>query len=164
VYGFRLDDQDEEVFFHFAKMPEIISALDKRVYQAMNPNKIEEFLSDAVVTALQARITTKKEIPACDNLSLTKADGFVILSVPQAMKLELYKLYKENCSSIADFSRQIGKKETAARRLLDLRHQSWATEIESAFATFGKRLVHDWGIELAPVTRPVKLPQASSHP
>jgi hypothetical protein len=164
VYGYHLDHRDGEIFYCFPKFPEIISALRKSDHAKKTASELDEFLSDAVVTALQARMSTKREIPACDNVTLKKADGFVILSVPQAMKLELYKLYKENCRSIADFSRQIGKQETAARRLLDLRHQSWASEIELAFETFGKRLVHSWDIELAPHIRAAPSSAPGSHP
>lgn len=149
VYAFCLKREHDEVFFRFPQLPEIISAVPKQKFEAMSQEDIQAYASDAIITALQVRIASRGEIPRSDEPSLVKADGFVTLSVQQAMKLELFKLYRVNSLSIADFSRQIGKKETSARRLLDLHHQSWATEIETAIAAFGKRLVHNWDIDVA---------------
>jgi hypothetical protein len=150
VYAYRLEVREDEVFVKFCKLPDIISAIPKNCFDIMSANDIEKSALDAVLTCLQTYVSTRKEIPSGDNPNLIKADGFVNLSVQQAMKLELFRLYNENCSSILDFARKLDKKETSARRLLDLRHHSWATEIEAAIEAFGKQLVHKWDIELAP--------------
>jgi hypothetical protein len=161
VYAFHVERKDDEVFFRFPKLPEIISAMSINEFEAMNPHAIEKYALDAVLTALQMHIYNRSAIPRSDNPSLAKADGFVILSVQQAMKLELFKLYRENSRSISELSRQLEKRETSVRRLLDLRHQSWATEIEGAIEAFGKRLVHNWDIEAA---TPASRARASSSP
>ena len=149
LYAFRLDKQDGEVFFIFPKFPEIITAISEEEYDKMDAPDIIKYAHDAVVTALQTKLITRDEIPEGDD-TRTRADGYVNLTVPQAMKLELFKLYLvNNCPSVADFARQIGKKETAARRLFDLRHQSWPSEIEAAFEVFGKSLVHSWNADLS---------------
>lgn len=150
VYGFRVEREDDEVFLRFPRFPQIISAIAGKAFRSMREEEIGAHAHDAVITALQAIIALREDVSATDNPNTMKADGFVHLTVREAMKLELFKLYKENCRSIADFVRQIKKPETAARRLLDLRHRSRASEIESAIGKFGKRLVHDWGLEPAP--------------
>ena len=158
VYAFRLDRQGDEVFFRFPKLPSVISAVPKMALQKMSEDEIGDYAHDAVIGALQAHIAMREDVPSADNPKLVAADGFVQLSPREAMKLELFKLYKANCQSVTDFARHIGKKETAARRLLNLRHHSWESEIETAIRSFGKRLVHDWDLEAVPQS-----PTYSSH-
>jgi antitoxin HicB len=149
VYGYQLIEDGDEIFFSFPKFPEIISSLPAREYGRLSPEDLKAFLLNALEVALQAAITMRQDLPESDNPSLTRLDGFISLPVHQAMKLELYKLFRENCPSVADFARQLGKSETLARRLLDLRHRSLSTEIENAIKLFGKELVHNWGLELS---------------
>jgi hypothetical protein len=149
VYAFRLKSKGDEIFFQFPKLPDILSAIPKDTYSKMNASDIQNFALDAVIMALQTRIASKGEIPDGDAPNLIRADGFVNLSVQQSMKLELFKVYRENCRSVSEFARQIGKKETSVRRMLDLKHPSWAKEIETTMEILGKRLVHNWDIELA---------------
>jgi hypothetical protein len=146
IYAFHREIREKEVFFKFPKFPEIISSLPKERFKIASIRDLQYHASDAVITALQARISVRKEIPPGDNQSLIKADGFVILTVQQCMKLELFKVYRENCRSIAELARQIDKKETAVRRMLDLRHPSAATEIEGALEQFGKLLLPCWSL------------------
>jgi antitoxin HicB len=149
VYGFRCAREDGEVFFRFRRFPEIISAVGAGAFGKMNDETIEVHAHDAVIAALQSIIALHEEIPESDDPRRFAADGFVQLSVREAMKLELYRLYRANCKSVAEFARRLGKPETAARRLLDLRHHSRSAEIEAAVEAFGKQLVHDWGLEQA---------------
>jgi hypothetical protein len=149
AYGFHLHDEDGETFFRFRQFPEIISSIDTKPFAVMNREAILAHAHDAVITALQAIITLREDVPPTDDPRLDRADGFVLLSVREAMKMELYLLYKANCKSVAEFARQLGKRETAAHRLLDLRHPTKASEIESAVKTFGKRLAHIWQLEAA---------------
>lgn len=149
VYGFRCAREAGEVFFRFRRFPEIVSSVGAGKFGVMTDTAIADYAHDAVITALQSIIALRDEIPASDDPGRLAADGFVSLSVRESMKLELYRLYRENCKSVADFARRLGKPETAARRLLDLRHHSRSAEIESAVEAFGKRLVHDWGLEQA---------------
>lgn len=149
VYAYSNVTEDGEAFFRFPKFENIFSSLDEDVFKNSSEHEIADHAHDAVITALQGIILTRDEIPQADDPSLTKADRFVHLRVGESMKLELYKLYLENCSSVADFARLLNKQETAAHRLLDLRHNSKASEIEKVIAFFGKRLVHDWSLEAA---------------
>lgn len=150
VYGFNLWPEDEEIFFRFLGFPEIISAVDLDTFQTMSQDEIENHAHDAIIMALQAVIALREDVPAADDPAVVHADGFVHLSVSESMKLELFRIYKTNCKSVAEFARFLGKPETAARRLLDLRHRSRPREIEKAVDVFGKRLVHDWSLEARP--------------
>ena len=147
VYALRLDEEDDEVFFLFPRFREIVSSVRLSDFEAMSADGVIEHAHDAVITALQTRIAARHDIPKENNPSLAKATSVVRLSVRESMKLELYKVYREHCKSVADFARRLNMAETAARRLLDLRHGSRTTEIERAVAAFGKRLGHDWNLE-----------------
>lgn len=150
VYGFRFVLEEGEVFFCFPKIGEIISALPQDELERMDGAAIYDHAHDAVVAALQARVTARESLPDVDDYRRARADGFVRLSPTEAMKLELYKLYADNCQSVADFARQFGKAETLVRRLLDLRHRSKVTEIEAAVRFFGKQFLHRWDVEPIP--------------
>ena len=152
VYGFRCESEDGEVFFRFPRFPEIVTAVKKDSFDAMTDEDVHAYAHDAVITALQAIIAAREDIPGADRAT-TRADGFVRLSVQESMKLSLYEIYKENCRSIAEFAQELGKSETAARRLLDLSHGSRPNEIEAAVQVFGKRLDHDWEVVPGPLTR-----------
>ena len=149
IYGFHCEADGDEVFFHFFRFPEIISGVDQEVFPSMSEDEIDSHARDAVITALQAIIAAREDVPVGDDPGVVRASGFVHLPVRESMKLELYKLYKTNCDSIAEFARLLDKPETAARRLLDLRHRSRPNEIEKAIVAFGKRLTHDWSLEAA---------------
>ncbi|MGA8907095.1 MAG: hypothetical protein WB524_05740 [Acidobacteriaceae bacterium] len=148
AYAYRTEQDGDEVFFRFPQLPEIISTVPLEQFRAMSAEAIQAFATDAVLTALQTRISGRLEIPSGDNQELIlRADGFVNLSIQQSLKIELFDVYKQNCKTIVEFSRRLGKKETAARRLLNLHHQSWVTEIEAAMASFGRRILPTWHIE-----------------
>jgi hypothetical protein len=151
VYAYRLKAEAGEMFFRFPKFPEIITAVYERDFRAMTPEKINAFAHGAVVTALQGMIAMREPVPVADDPKVVRADGFVRLTVVQSMKLQLYKLYQadKDLKSVADLARMLKKPETAVRRLLNLWHNSRPDEIDAAVATFGKRLVHDWGLEAA---------------
>ena len=149
IYAYRVEPEDGEVFVRVPRFPEIISSIDEDEFRSMDAAAVEAYAHDAVVTALQAMIAFREEIPPVDDTGIVQADGFVRLTVRESMKLALYALYKENCNSVSEFARQLGKPETAARRLLNLRHGSKPGEIEKAAALFGKRIVHDWALEAA---------------
>jgi hypothetical protein len=167
VYVFLYVIEDDEVFFRFPKFPEIISSISRDNFAVMRAQEIRNYVSDAVLTALQTRISARLEIPDGDNPHLAKGEGFVELTVQQAMKLELFAVYRENFRSVGDFSKQIGKPETALRRMLDMRHPSVPTEIEKVLEILGKRIVHMWDVEptnsVIHSTRPLMAPKPPSE-
>jgi antitoxin HicB len=138
--------EDGEVFFAFRSFPEIIAAIPGEQYSAMSDAEISDYTHSALITALKARISTREPLPHTDNESTAAAAGFVRLSVTEAMKLELYKVYLDNCESVADMARKMDKSPTLVRRLLDLTHPSKVEEIDAALAFFNKRLRHSWDL------------------
>jgi hypothetical protein len=151
TYAYDLKELDEEVFFVFRSFPEIVSALSKQVFDLMGGSERQAFAEDAVLTALQSIISVRDELPTSDNPDTLRASGFVYLSPLQAMKLQLFRVYADNCTSVADFARRIEKQDTAARRLLKLRHHSSVEEIEEALSKFGIKLVHKWATTQEPL-------------
>ena len=153
VYAFLLERRDDEVFFVFPRFPEIVSAVPAEVFDVWDGDMKLSHAEDAVITALQSIVLTRDVIPEPDDRRDRKAAGFVWLSTLQAMKLELARVFADTSCSVADFARKIDKHDTAARRLLNLRHRSATDEIEEALAVFGRRLDSQWDTEL--ITHPV---------
>ena len=142
-FAYGIVAEDGERFFEFAKFPEIISAVGPGDFEGMTADDVRSFAHDAVVSALVARMSTRQDMPQGDD-DATVCDGFVDLDVVEAMKLALYDVYLRNFRTVAEFAARIGKSETAARRLLDFRHNSRPAEIEAAMEQLGKRLHHEW--------------------
>ena len=159
VYAYDFEERSGEIFINFRRFPEIISALSKEKFDLMSDIDRQLFAEDAVLTALQAIISTRDAVPATDNPDTVSASGFVCLSPLHAMKLQLFKIFVENCDSVSEFARQIEKQDTAARRLLKLRHRSAVDEIEEALAKFGITLVHAWATaQVSPSMQSFKRP------
>jgi hypothetical protein len=151
-YAYFFNSKGDRKTLHFPSLPEIDAAMQT----LSDSSTIEARTRDLVLTVLQRRIASRRDIPQGEDPALVQADGFVILSVQQAMKLELFRLYRANSRSISEFSRMVNMRETPARRLFNLRHQSRPTEIEAAIEVFGKRLVHSWDIEHAVPASPAR--------
>ncbi len=148
-YAYHLVSDGGEIFFKFPSFENIITSIDKKSFTAMSANEIDAFASDAVITALQGLMSFGDDIPDGEDMRRVKSDGFVSLKVIAAMKLQLYDVYRANFSKVSELANFLGKPPTAASRLLNLRHNSNAAEIETAIGAFGKRLVHDWTLEAA---------------
>lgn len=159
VYGYSLCMEDGEVVFRFPKLDRIISALPVEQVAKMTAEEIEDHAHDAVIEALQTYISGREDLPPVDDARLMDADGFVRLRPQEAMKLELYKIYRENCRTVTDFGARIGRSLTVARRLLDLRYRSAPREIENCVRVFGKQLVHSWSLETS--DKPVGVSQSA---
>jgi len=148
AYAFRCEPRNGETFFKFSKFPEIISSLSTSTFRKLGFDERIEHATDAVLVALQLKIASRTEVPSGDRPALLKAGLYVALAVPQAMKLELFRVYlSSGCRSISEFARALDKGETLVRRLLDLRHPSQPKEIEEALGLMGKRLIHSWDLE-----------------
>jgi hypothetical protein len=148
-YAYDLVEEDDEVFLVFPAFGNIITSINKERIDEMAAGEIESFAHDAVITALQAAISFREDIPGSDSPRRGKVDGFVVLNVIEAMKLQLYNVFRVNCATVGELAKLLGKPATAASRMLNLRHKSNAAEIEAAIGAFGKRLVHDWKLEAA---------------
>lgn len=150
IYAYDIERDEGEVFFIFRAFPEIISAVSEDDFDGWAGEECMAHAEDAVVTALQSIIATRGGFPASDDPDIVSAAGFVHLAPQQAMKLQLATVYAKNCRSVSDFARRIQKQDTAARRLLNLRHRSTTDEVVEALAKFGIRLRHGWGTEQLP--------------
>lgn len=164
VYAFHLEEDGGETFFSFPSMPEISSALENERFERMSAAEVEAHAEDAAITALQSCIAARDDLPEADDPRLISADGFVRLKPLEAMKLELFRVYKANCESVSEFARRIDKQDTAARRLLNLRHPSKVGEIDDALAVFGKRLVHSWNVGSSDHALHQRLQEMSASP
>ena len=160
VYAYSFEREDGEVLFRFPKIDRIISGVSEAELAEMSPEKIDEHAHDAVIEALQTYTAGRESLPEMDDPRFKDADGFVRLTPQEAMKLELYKVYKENCQTVGEFANKISRSATVARRLLDLRYRSAPKEIANAIEVFGKQLVHSWSVEEA--SKPVDASRASS--
>lgn len=147
AYSFNIEEVDSEVFFRFPKFPEIISAVDRSEFVRWRAEEKMTHGEDAVITALQSIISLRMDVPDPDDMRIISSDEFVRLDPLHAMKIELYRVYLKNCTSVSDFARRVGKQDTTARRLLNLRHRSSIDEVIDALAGFGIRLSHCWSTE-----------------
>src|SRR5712691_4388877 len=77
---------------------------------------------DAIATALQGRITARKEIPVPS--APTRRQRLVALPAIVAAKLALYRAMIETGTRKADLARKLGVHGPQVDRLLDLDHNS----------------------------------------
>ena len=99
---------------------------------------------DAVATALQGRISDRKDIPVPSVAK--RGQRLVALPVIVAAKLALYRAMVESNTRKADLARKLGVHAPQVDRLLDLDHDSRLDQIEKAARVLG----HEIHIELRP--------------
>jgi antitoxin HicB len=94
--------------------------------------------TDALVTALEARIKDRDRIPAPSPIS----EGMQGVSVPALVELKahLYTTMREQRVGKAALARRLNVHMPQIDRLLDLRHQSRLDLLEAAFATLGRQV------------------------
>lgn len=100
--------------------------------------------ADAIATAMQGRITDRREIPTPSKL--IRREHLVALPAIVAAKLALYRTMLETGTRKADLARKLGVHAPQIDRLLDLNHDSRLDQIENAARTMGRE-IH---IELRP--------------
>jgi len=147
VFAYDLERKDGEVAFRFPKFPDLITSLPEDEFARLTPEEVRTRARDAAMAALQAAVSLREDIPEGDSPDLDDADAFVFLGVRESMKLELSKVVRANCKTVAAFARKAGMSDTWARRMLDLDYPSKSSEVEKAIEIFGKRLTHDWKVE-----------------
>lgn len=143
-YAFYLDmGEDSQVYFKFPKIPEIISALPRKHFDAMDVKAVQEHAEAAVWTALRGAVANEQSLPPGDKESdLAKAHGVVSLSLRDLCKLELLgALVATGQRSNAGFAKVLGTTEMRAIKLLSPATRPSMSEIEAALATLGKRLI-----------------------
>lgn len=99
---------------------------------------------DAIATALQSRVTDRKEIPAPS--APKRGQYLVALPAIVAAKLALYRAMIETGTRKSDLARKLGVHGPQVDRLLDLDHNSKLDQIEAAARAIG----WEFYIELRP--------------
>jgi antitoxin HicB len=99
---------------------------------------------DAIATALQGRITDRKDIP----VPSARKRGQHLVSLPAivAAKLALYQAMIETGTRKVDLARKLGVHGPQVDRILDLDHNSRLDQIEEAAKAIGR----EFHIELRP--------------
>jgi len=100
--------------------------------------------SDAIASAMQGRITDRKEIPSPS--APKRGQRVVALPAIVTAKLALYRAMIETGTRKADLTRLLGVHPPQVDRLLDLDHDSRLDQIEHAARALGREL----HIELRP--------------
>src|SRR5665647_2223288 len=134
AYPIELTPDDNNTFLvTFADIPEAIT---------FGETKEEALIYglDALETILASFMDDKKRIPYP---SPPAGRPVVILPVVIAGKVILHNTLLEAGKRKADLARLLNLSPTVVDRLLSLRHKSKIEQIETALATFGKKLVVD---------------------
>jgi antitoxin HicB len=100
--------------------------------------------SDAIATAMQGRISDRKEIPQAS--TPRRGERLVALPAIVAAKLALYRAMIETGTRKSDLARKLGVHAPQVDRLLDLDHDSRLDQIENAARAMGREM----HIELRP--------------
>jgi antitoxin HicB len=99
---------------------------------------------DAIATALQGRITDRREIPAPS--TVRRRQRLVALPAIVAAKLALYRAMMDTGTRKSDLARKLGVHAPQVDRLLDLDHNSRIDQLEDAARAIGQEM----HIELRP--------------
>jgi antitoxin HicB len=99
---------------------------------------------DAIATALQGRITDRREIPAPS--TVRRRQRLVALPAIVAAKLALYRAMMDTGTRKSDLARKLGVHAPQVDRLLDLDHNSRIDQLEDAARAIGREM----HIELRP--------------
>ena len=92
--------------------------------------------SDAIATAVQARIAGRLDVPEPSAI-----DGpFAVLTVSDAFKIELYRAMRTDGVGKADLARRLGCHLPQIDRLLDLSHSSKIGALENALRAVGREV------------------------
>ncbi|HWL03990.1 MAG TPA: type II toxin-antitoxin system HicB family antitoxin [Xanthobacteraceae bacterium] len=94
--------------------------------------------ADAIATAIQGRISDRRDIPAPS--SAKRGQRMAELSALVAAKLELYRTMMATGTRKADLARRLGVHAPQVDRLLNLDHDSRLDQIEKAARATGQEL------------------------
>jgi antitoxin HicB len=98
---------------------------------------------DAIATALQGRVTDRRDIPAP---SAPRRQRLVALPAIVAAKLALYRAMMDTGTRKSDLARKLGVHGPQVDRLLDLDHNSRIDQLEDA----ARAIEREMHIELRP--------------
>jgi antitoxin HicB len=100
--------------------------------------------ADAIATALQGRITDRRDIPVPS--APKRRQRLVALPAIVAAKLALYRAMMDTGTRKSDLARKLGVHAPQVDRLLDLAHNSRIDQLEDAARAIGREM----HIELRP--------------
>jgi len=124
----------------------LVTAPDFPEVTTFGKNEADALLhaADAIATAMQGRITDRKQIP--EPSPPKRRQRLVGLPAIVAAKLALYRAMLETNTRKADLAHKLGVHGPQVDRLLDLDHDSRLDQIENAARAMGRE-IH---IELRP--------------
>ena len=126
------DEDDGGFVVTFADLPEAITQGDD-MGDALRQG------ADCLEEAIAGRIRRHDEIPAPSGIG---ASGYAIaLSAQMAAKAALYLAWSRSGITQVELATRLHCDEKAVRRLLDPRHASKLSRLESALAALGQQLV-----------------------
>ena len=94
--------------------------------------------ADAIATAIQGRITDRKDIPRPSTPK--RGQSLAVLSALTWAKLELYRAMLATGTRKSDLARRLRVHPPQVDRLLDLDHDSRLDQIENAARALGREL------------------------
>ena len=131
MLGYRIEltpDDNATVLVTCPALPEVTTFAESEVEAPLRAK-------DAIEEALASRMADHEAIPP-------PASAGRIASLPALTlaKVELYRLLREQGTSVAELADRLGIQASAAQRLLDLNHRTAMPHIEAAFRALGRRL------------------------
>lgn len=129
AYPVDYTPQDSGYLVTFPDVPEAIT--DGRTREEAAERAI-----DGLVTALSFYVDAGEPLPVPG-----KGKTYAIVPALQAAKLALYQAMKSGKVTTAELARRLDATDTAARRLVDLRHRSHIDQVIRALNLLGKEAV-----------------------
>ena len=143
------EDDNKTYLVRFPDFPEAITYGDTK-------DEALERAVDALATAIDAYIADRRDIP---EPSTPKAkQPSVTLPLLMGTKVALYQSMRTQGVGKAELARRLDVHLPQVDRLLDVRHSSQLSQIESAFEAIGQTI--DMEIVPIPRPRPAKVPTA----
>ena len=134
AFGYRYALEPQENGWWLVRFPGIPEALTEGESEA----EARTNALDCVLTALEGYIVAGKSLPR-DGSGHAGADRAILPSLATA-KLAVYETMRQCGWSRSKLAREMGLSENAARRLLDLRHNSQMWLVDRALATMNASL------------------------
>lgn len=133
-FKYRIEDEEGNLILDVPKFPEIVVAITD---EDLSSGQVKFVVEDAIQNALQARLDYNDEIPAPDPLDDSEQWKMVTLPPLAQSKLLLYREFRKESSTRAEFAKRLGVTQTTISRMLDLSHHSRFDVVVNAFEKLG---------------------------
>ena len=131
---FTWSGEDRVYHVRCRDLPEILTA-------GVTKAEASKMAADALEVAIAGRIEDEEDIPASSKLR--KSEYLIPLSAQLAVKVAVYRAWREAGISKVAFAKKLGIAEGEARRILNPRCGTKLDRIEAALAVLGHRLIID---------------------